>query len=151
VNLFFDQKTKTITSSSDERDLTYKLENNKLKLIKESCHTEDFEWGEGNFEHNCEYSGVFTYLSSTGLKKNFELVIAISVDRTKGVVRYRGQKEFIDLALKRNGKNEFIFDEKYKGEITGTYALAIDEYGAVTKASYIRKKDGKRFVLETLF
>jgi hypothetical protein len=153
-NLLFDQKTKTIASASYYgRDvstrLTYKLENNKLKLIKESCYMEDIEWAEGDFEHNCEYSYGFIYLSSTGLKKNFELKIAISADKTKGVARYRGQKEFLDLALKRNDKNEFIFDEKYKGEIMGTYALAIDEYGAVTKASYIRKKDGKRFDLET--
>ncbi|MDR1976134.1 MAG: hypothetical protein LBQ18_04015 [Campylobacteraceae bacterium] len=150
VNLFFDQKTKTITSSSDERDLTYKLENNKLKLVKESCHTEDFEWGDGNFEHNCEYSGVFTYLSSTGLKKNFELSIAISNDRTKGVVRYKGQKEFIDITLKKKSQNELIFDEKYKGKITGTYTLNIDDYGTISKGSYTRKKDGRKFELENM-
>ncbi|MDR2033057.1 MAG: hypothetical protein LBP89_00235 [Helicobacteraceae bacterium] len=149
ANLLFDQKTKTVTSSFEGKDLTYKIENNKLKLIKESCYAKDNEWEEDEFEHNCEYAGRFTHLISVGLKNNFELEIAINADNTKGIARYRGQKEFLDLALKQKVKNDLIFDEKYKGEITGSYALTIGEYGAVIKASYIRKKDGKRFNLET--
>ncbi|MDR1976135.1 MAG: hypothetical protein LBQ18_04020 [Campylobacteraceae bacterium] len=154
-NLLFDQKTKTITSFFDGRDVlsrsTYKLENNKLKLIKESCYIEDIEWGEGEFEHNCEYSGGFIYLSSVGLKKNFELKIAISTDKKKGVVRYKGQKEFIDITLKQKSQNELIFDEKYKGTIMGAYTLSINDYGVITKASYARKKDGKKFELENIY
>ncbi|MDR1614716.1 MAG: hypothetical protein LBS26_04015, partial [Campylobacteraceae bacterium] len=70
----------------------------------------------------------------------------LSENRTKGVVIYKGQKEFITLSLNANNGDSYIYDEIIQGKKNGKYAFTITE-GEITAASYTNK-NGKTFKLQ---
>ncbi|MDR1614092.1 MAG: hypothetical protein LBS26_00795, partial [Campylobacteraceae bacterium] len=125
-NLEFDETTKTITQDNSydinfgEINIytAFKPVNNKMEKIKESCALVYYgEEDEASLKYDCKegWWNGFWQLSSTGLKKNFELFAALSENRTKGVVIYKGQKEFITLSLNANNGDSYIYDEIIQG------------------------------------
>jgi hypothetical protein len=161
ANLAFDYEKKLITSlyaqratngsGAFERYLTYKVIDNKMVQTKEECYLSYYdEANEDEFtlRHDCNdgyYDGFFR-LDSVGLKKNFALFVALNANKTKGAARYKGQAEFINLSLNKNTANDFIYDEIYRGKVSGKYAFTITD-DVITAASYTNK-DGKRFKLQ---
>jgi hypothetical protein len=110
-----------------------------------------------------KYSGtpyMDIHLQSAGLKNNFQLRLAIyDEDMSGGFVQYRGQTERMPIQFDRQEVAEdrseegrpdvriLFYNEIYQGEINGVYVLTIQ--GAnVYNASYLRKKDGKKFSLD---
>ncbi|MDR2081878.1 MAG: hypothetical protein LBP54_08365, partial [Campylobacteraceae bacterium] len=152
-NLIFDNNTKTIRQDimhevnygAVEINAVFKVVNNKMQKIKEECALVHYdEESETFFKHDCKdgYWGGFWHLSSTGLKKNFELFAALSDDKAKGVVIYKGQSEFITLVLNAKNGGDYIYDEIYMGKKNGQYIFTINENGEVA-VSYTNK-DGKK-------
>ncbi|MDR2789619.1 MAG: hypothetical protein LBB59_01355 [Campylobacteraceae bacterium] len=157
ANLAFDEKTKTI-AQDDSYEINFgainiytvfKIVNNKMEKIKESCALVYYgEESETFLKYDCKegWWDGFWQLSSTGLKKNFQLFAALSENKTKGVAIYKGQAEFITLSLNAKNGDSYIYDEIIQGKKNGKYAFTITE-GEMTAASYINK-NGKKFELE---
>ena len=156
---YFDHKNKTMVYGGCGEicvSYVYQRQNNKMNLVATTCYIEDFSFDCGKND-GYDYLG-FSYLRSVHPEKIFEVKIMLNVKFTKdvthykgGVLRYKGQSEFLNLAFKQKKGDVLIFDEIYKGKITGQYALTTEGNGgsAMLKASYVRK-DGKKFELEVL-
>ncbi|MDR0664769.1 MAG: hypothetical protein LBF86_04520 [Helicobacteraceae bacterium] len=162
TNLQFDYEKKLITSfhkdpatsfsGAFERYLTYKIVDNKMVQVKAECRI--IYYGEANddeltLQHDCDNYGGFSRLSSVGLKKNFELFVALNGDKTKGTAIYRGQKEFLDLSLSGNVAKDFTYNEIYRGKVNGKYIFTIDGYEI--KDAYYINNAGKKFKLKPGF
>jgi hypothetical protein len=173
TNLEFHGDTKTITSSNrccagkNVMYQTYKLVDNRMILVEQKCldAVEDEEAGTWDFEEvDCNTPYLDIQLQSVGLKKNFQLRMAIyDEDMAGGFVLYEGQKERIPIYFDRSENIEedesypdgshvksFYYNEMYNGEINGVYSFALRNTSVVDNVCYIRKKDGKRFTLKII-
>ncbi|MDR1976761.1 MAG: hypothetical protein LBQ18_07185 [Campylobacteraceae bacterium] len=141
VNLEFDHINKTITSTdiccmgSRVSKSVYKVANNKMKLIKESCFAVDYGSDEAvvKFEYDCKESYSEYYFESVGLNKNFELKILLDKELKKGGVLHSGQKEYSVLKLKEKEGEKLVYDEINQGNKTGSYIISED----LAQATYI--------------
>jgi hypothetical protein len=98
------------------------------------------------------------HLISINQAKPFSLRINCTVEGKGAFVQYDGQHGFIPLRLKKTtvsalgntnkqpGGYFYEWDEVLNGKITGSYAI-IEHSGSVSKAWYVRNKDGRRFNL----
>jgi hypothetical protein len=185
TNLQFHSDTKTITSSnrccagSQEMYQTYKLVDNKMVLLEQKCLAMIIEDGEisqdeegyPNFEEedcNPSYWLLNIQLQSVGLKKNFQLRMAIyDEDMAGGFVQYKGQKERIPIHFDRSEEIEetesypdgshrilFYYNEMYKGEINGVYSIVLRDTDHFVDSNicvyYVREKDKKVFTLKVI-
>ncbi|MDR0579471.1 MAG: hypothetical protein LBG21_02600 [Campylobacteraceae bacterium] len=153
MNLEFDYKNKIIIetdrccSGSLMQVTKHKIAENKMTKIETRCYKYENWEGEDYSEYDCGIS-IFRqfYLTSVGLKKNFEIRIRIIDENfARGEVKYKGQKESMQLKLVQKSDEKLVFDEFYQGNTSGTYTLNMNE-GEITSAYYIRK-DGKKFDL----
>ena len=164
TNLEFDSSSKTITSSSrccagaSAMYQTFKLVDNRMILIEQRCLdlVESMEEELEFKEVDCGTPYLDVQLQSVGLKKNFQLRMAVYYDdMAGGFVLYEGQKERIPIYLDRSepikdDEKMFYYNELHNGEINGVYSFAIRGSSVIGNVDYLRKKDGKRFTLKIL-
>jgi hypothetical protein len=164
VSLEFDGSDQTIfernqcCAGSRVNEAIYKVIDNKMVMIERHCFEADMKkLAKGKdkldlHETDCEGNFLDIQLKSIGLKKNFQLKIAIFEDNLiGGNVLYSNQKERIPIRLDHEEGNytKCFYNEIYNGEITGTYIInMIPDVGF--NASYTRKKDNKTFQLEVI-
>ena len=148
----------------------FKVVNNRMVMVEEHCYhakmnndgalvvDENDELIFDEVDCNDPYFDV--KLKSQGLKRNFRLkAFFYDEDMAGGYVIYDGQTARIPMRhthseIVENHENEgrpnmveHFYNEYYQGIITGTYSFTI-QGARVYKASYIRKKDNKKFELE---
>lgn len=99
-------------------------------------------------------------LKSVGEAKTFRLRIYFGTQGKGAFVQYHGQKGIIPLQVKsrtvdsterKSGQPDFttyVWDEVIDGKITGNYGLTVG-LRQILDVWYLRKKDGKRFSLES--
>ncbi|MCD0488974.1 hypothetical protein LPB86_12105 [Pedobacter sp. MC2016-14] len=98
-------------------------------------------------------------LKSVGIAKEFRLKIYFGAEGKGAFVQYVGQKGIIPLRIKKyavdssereSGQPDFttyVWDEVINGITTGSYGLT-EGLRELTDIWYLRKKDGKRFLLQ---
>jgi hypothetical protein len=156
TNLEFDHENKIITETNrccagSLMEITkHKLTDNKMSKIETRCYRYDAWEDEEYAEYDCDKQPLRQfYLTSIGLKNNFEIRITISDENfSGGTVKYKGQEESMELKLKEKTDNKVVFNEFYDGAFSGTYTLNLTDFN-ITSAFYIRK-DGKRFKLKMI-
>ena len=180
TNMFFCSSTKTITSSnrccggSAKKEDMYKLIDNRMVLIEQQClrtvmdeETGDVLFDEEGYlifeEVDCNTPYLNIYLQSVGLKKNFQLRLAIyDEDMAGGFVLYKGKMEripihfdhFEDIEEDESYPDDshaklFYYNEMYEDENTGTYSFVLRN-ADIYDVYYTHKKDGKVFALKTI-
>lgn len=99
-------------------------------------------------------------LKSVGEAKVFRLRIYFGTQGKGAFVQYQGQKGIIPLQVKsrtvdsterKSGQPDFttyVWNEVINGKVTGSYGLTIG-LREISDIWYLRKKDGKRFSLES--
>lgn len=95
-----------------------------------------------------------SYSLKSNTDKPFSLRLHTGAQGQGALVQYIGQKEIIPLRLKslknnvvkKNSSTTFIWEEIYRGKVTGSYGLT-KTADQISNIWYQRNKDGKRFVL----